>query len=281
MFASFGNGKWKALEKEYGIEGRLKAGAGRRILYKDGNTWVPMLRYIGLSEWQKQRDIDDPRERHIFFDEYIVPDIKLKKHLGGNPAEHFLDIWVSLRRGKPANRLMTFLLAGNPELGVDWFTPYLGIEDKRTPETVKTYRLPDSVRERYSDDLYLFEKFTIFTTTNIGGAGMHNGVSGFVKGAPERLVKRRTGTERVYCQIDFGGHVSIWYGDGVMIVDTVKVPHTIIKEFPDGRATTIVYAPRVKKDLQYLRDFWRESRVRFANADAWQRFTTTVLPKIL
>jgi len=281
LAGAFGNGKWKKLEKEYGIEGKLKLGKGRRILYDHNGTWVPMIRYVGLSEWQKQRDIDDPQERHIFFDEYIVPDSKLKTHLGGPPAEHFMDMWISLRRGKPQSHPMTFLLAGNPELGIDWFTPYLGIDDKKRPESIVTYELPEAVRKRYSDDDYDFDRFTVMWTTNPNGAGLHNGVSGYVQGMPENLLKRRSGFEQIYAQFDFGGFISIWYGDRCMIVDTVKGQANTIKDLPDGYASTVVMTPKLKKDLVYLREYWNAGRVFFTSPDAYHRFINYTAHKVL
>lgn len=271
LFSSFGNGKWQKLAHDAGIDmSDLKAGKGRRILYNDNGTWRPLIRYWGLSEWQKARDNDDPEEKFIFFDEFIVPDRKLKCH-DGNPAEHFLDMWVSLRRGE--KHRCPFLLAGNPELGVDWFTPFLGINDHKKPESITTYKLPSNISETYSDDNFTFDRFTIQWTTNPGGAGSGGKSSGVPSALPESLTVRRSGTSNIYAQFDLGdGFFSVWYDHQMMVVDTAKTPGNVIKLLPDGNPNTVMWSDSVRKNLLFLREYWKMGRVRFTSHEAYRRF---------
>lgn len=268
LAGSFGNGKWQKLWSVYGYDPeRFHRISGNRIVYKDGNEWHPLIRYAGLSEWEKLRDNDDPEENFLYFDEFIMSPAKLKRYQG-QPAANLLDAWVTLRRGKPK---MPVLMMGNPELGVDWFLPAVGINDRQTPERVRVYQCPDNFRQEYGLD-----RVAVLWTRNPGGQSVGGAVSGTAGALPESLKKRRGGLERLYANIDLGyGLLSLWYGADCLIVDTVRGQGYTIKNFPDGERDTVVYSPQMKKQFVFLREYWRAGRVRFASAEAFKRFQMT------
>lgn len=265
----FGSGKWQKLWSTYGYDpDRFRRVGGNRIVYKDGNEWRSMIRYVGLSEWEKIRDNDDPDEKFLYFDEFVMSPAKLKRYTG-KPADNLLDMWVSLRRGKPR---MPVLMMGNPELGVDWFLPAIGVEDRQTAERVRTYAVDGEIKSEYDLD-----RVAVLWTRNPGGQSIGGAVSGTAGALPEALVMRRKGFERLYMNIDLGfGLVSVWFSrDGFLICDTVAGNSFTIRNFPDGSRDTVVFSPAIKKQLVYLRDYWRAGRVRFANAEAFKRWNMT------
>lgn len=270
--SEFGGEKWQKLWIRYGYNPKDFRRYGNRILMKIGNDWKPLIRYFGLSEWESARDNDDPEEKFIFFDEFIVSNERLRRY-NGQPAKNFLDAWISLRRGKDR---CPFLLAGNPEKGVDWFTPALGITDRRTPEAIRIYKTSEEIQDICRDGDYNLDKIAIEWTTNPLGQSSGGKQSGRVSAVPDGLLMRRRGNERIYGNFDLlAGFFSIWYAGDFMIVDTVKGQAPVVRQFPDGNADTVVYTQQIKRNLVYLREFWRAGRIRYANPDAWSRFMQT------
>lgn len=274
LASSFGNDKWQKLWTTYGYEkDRFKRVNGNRIVYKDGNEWRPLIRYWGLSEWEDARDNDDPSEAFLYLDEFVMAPESLRRYCG-QPAKHLLDMWVSLRRGKPK---MPVLLAGNPEKGVDWFLPFLGVEDRQTPERVRIYNVAPKIAKEYKTSAgETPDKVAVLWTTNPGGQSVGGKTSGTAGDLPEELVQRRCGLEKIYGNFDLGyGLVSLWYGKDCVIVDTVRGPGWVIRNFPDGNRETVVYSSQIKRQMIYLREFWRAGRVRFASPEAYKRFQMT------
>ena len=266
---AFGNGKWQELWTRYGYnKDDFRRTSGNRIVYREGDLWRPLIRYAGLSEWESLRDTDDPQEKFLFVDEFVVSSDRLKRYAGA-PAQNLLDAIVTLRRG--GKKSFPVLLAGNPERGIDWLLPALGVDDRRTPEKVRVYSVDRDIAEEYK-----IGRVAVLWTRNPRGQSVGGRVSGTAGVLPESLLMRRSGLERIYANIDLGfGLLSVWYGRDCMIVDTVKGDGWVLRSFPDGSRDTVVYTPAVKKNFVFLRDFYRAGRVRFANAEAYKRFQAT------
>lgn len=279
----FGSGKWTELLAREGLTMENVMRNGRRILYRPhkGADWLPLIRYVGLSEWNKMRDGDDPQERLFFFDEFIVPDAKIRRYMGmvGNPVDHLLDMWISLRRGKSR---MPILAVGNPELGPDWLTPALGIVDKQVPERIKTYRLRDDVAERLTNDVYKVDRAAVWWTTNPGGQSAGGDASGRPQDVPRGLYARRGGHETPWAYFDLpGGSFSVWLTHGAMICASCGADVPRIRLFPDGDRRTIVLTPQFRRrHLGALADYWRLGRVKFEDAMALSAFQAAV-PQII
>lgn len=278
----FGDGKWWAVWDQLHIDPDNVKRVGRRILMRDheGAPWLPLIRYAGLSEWANLRDTDDPAEKFIFFDEFIVPDHTLKCYTGGEPWKNLLDLWISMRRGSDR---CPILLAGNPELGVDWLLPALGIKDRQTPERVRIYRPSDYVRDMCKNDKYDLDRVAVLWTTNPGGQSAGGAESGIAQKLPDGLQRRRSGSERFYCQFDFGeGPFAVYYTrDGFMICEARENPaERIVKQFPDGSRRCILFSPTFKQSLDFLRMYWRAGRVKFSDPLAFSRFKHAA-PKIV
>lgn len=278
----FGDGKWRAVWSQLGIDADNVKRCGSRVLWreKEGSPWLPLIRYAGLSEWANLRDTDDPVEKFVFFDEFIVPEHTLKCYTGGEPWRNLLDLWISLRRG--AERCPV-LLCGNPELGVDWFLPAIGIEDRQTEERVRIYRPNDYVRDLCRNDVYNLDRVAVLWTTNPGGQSAGGSDSGVAPTLADGLSRRRSGSERHYCQFDFGdGPFSLWYtADGFLICDSREdIGYNIIKLFPDGSRRCVLFSPTIKGRLDFLRLYWRAGRVKFTDVHALRRFRNAV-PKLL
>lgn len=281
--SEFGSGKWLELAEREGLTLDNFTRNGRRILYRPDKRadWLPLVRYVGLSEWNKMRDGDDPQERLLFLDEFIVPDEKLRRYCGmvGNPFEHLCDLWISLRRGKEK---MPILAVGNPELGSDWLTPALGISDKQTPERIKTYRIRDDVAERLTNDVYKVNRAAIWWTTNPDGQSAGGGASGRPKEVPRGLYARRGGHETPWADFDLpAGRFSIWLSHGRMICASVGTSVPRIRLLPDGDPRTIVLTPQFRRrHLSALAEFWRVGWVKFEDPAAYSAFLAS-LPLIV
>lgn len=221
----FGSDKWTAILDKLGVDRDNVRRQGNRILWRPykSESWQPMIRYAGLSEWANLRDTDDPSEKFIYFDEYIVPDSKLRRYTGGRPAENLIDLWLSLRRG--SNRC-PILCAGNPELGTDWLLPGLGIRDRQDAEKIRIYRPSEDIRDKCRDEVFNLERVAVLWTTNPGGQSAGGEESGTAGRVPDGLLRRRSGSEVFYSQFDLGdGPFSLWYTrDGGLICDSREAP---------------------------------------------------------
>ena len=281
LAGEFASGKWLEIWERYGQTRKNFMRRGNRIFWreKEGAEWLPLIRFAGLSEWHKLRDRDDPQEKFIFFDEYIVPPDRLSRYRSPNPpAQDLLDLWLSMRRGKTR---CPILCAGNPELGPDWLSPYiLRDRDRRTPERVRVYDTKESVREycRDSDGVYNMEKIAILWTENPTGHHSGGSASGRAQSLPAGLLRARSGSERLYTQLDIGsGFVSLWYArGGGLIVDTVRTPEKVIRLSPDGSALTTVLTPYRKRGFGILRLAWTMGQIWYTNADAYRIFMSDV-----
>lgn len=277
LAGEFGSGKWRAIWERFGqTEANFKR-YENRILWRanEKSPWLPMIRFAGLSEWAKLRDHDDPQEKFIFFDEYIVPADKLSRYRSPNPpARDLLDLWLSMRRGKTR---CPILCAGNPELGSDWLSPFLLRDrDKQVAERVRVYDTREWVREycRDSDGVYNMDRVAILWTENPGGHHSGGSESGKAFAVPDGLKRNRAGHERVYSQIDLGaGFCSLWLAPGGgLIVDTVQTPQKVVRPAPDGNPATVVLTPYVKRQFEYLRTQWRLGAIWYTNGEAYRRF---------
>lgn len=281
--SEFGSGKWIALLEREGLTLDNVQRNGCRILFRrsKGDDWQPLIRYIGLSEWNKMRDGDDPQEKLLFFDEFIVPDAKLRRYIAmvGDPFEHLCDLWISLRRGK---NKMPILAVGNPELGTDWITPALGIFDRQIPETIKTYRIREDIAERLSNDVYHVDRAAVWWTTNPGGQSAGGDASGRARGVPAGLYARRGGHETVWADFDLpAGRFSVWLAPHRMICASVATDVPRIRVLPDGDPRTIVLTSQFRtRHLSALAEFWRVGWIKFEDAAAYTTFLAS-LPLII
>lgn len=280
LASSFGNGKWQDIWRRFGISSDNVKRSGRRILWRkdDKSPWLPMIRYIGLSEWENYRDADDPQEKYLFFDEFIQAPARMKRYAAGIPSENLIDLWISLRRGKDK---MPMLLAGNPELGEDWLLPSLYVNDRQTPERVRVYDASGDLVDRAASVNHDISRIAVLWTTNKGGQSSGGRQSGVVADVPHGARRALSGRERLYATFDFGdGIVSVWYTVGGFIVSTRDADGRVFRLVPDADPRTVVFTQRSRKNCGYLRDAIVAGKLWYTDVSAFRRFGV-VAKKIL
>lgn len=273
----FGDGKWVEIWESLGMTADQFRRKGRRVLWrKDKNSpWLPLIRFAGLTEWHNLRDNDDPQEKFLFFDEFIVPDSKLRNYRGRRPADDFIDLWISLRRGKAK---MPFLMCGNPELGSDWFLPSIGIDDREKMEKISIYTPRDDIRDKCRSELHNLDRVAVQWTQNPDGHSAGGSASGLAQAIPQGLQDRVKGTETLYAIIDLGdGPVTLWLSPRGVLVDVGTVAGKIVfRDVPDGSLYTRILPRDPRRLFGLLKSFWLLGRVYYTGAEAFRRFSRYV-----